>query len=167
MATEDVLSGVLTNRDATPVTFSRGALAGGVVHRATGTVEAAVADVGSTYRMCQIPSNAVNPRVFLSNDAISTAGAVNIGIYDTTLNGSAVVDADHFASAVVCTSAQKNTEVTHESAVFGIEDVEKPLWEALGLAEDPKKDYDVVITTSTAFQGAGTLSLVVEYTTNQ
>ncbi|MCB1631034.1 MAG: hypothetical protein KDI23_04335 [Pseudomonadales bacterium] len=167
MATEDVLSGYITNRDAVPITHTTGAQAGGTIKRAGGTVEAAVADVGSTYRMCSIPSNAMFPRVFLSNDAIATAGAVNIGIYQTTANGSAVVDADHFASAVACTSAQKNLEATHESGVYGVEDIEKPLWEALGLSEDPKCDYDVVLTTSTAFQGAGTLSLVVEYTTNQ
>jgi hypothetical protein len=38
--------------------------------------------------------------------------------------------------------------------VFGIEDVEKPLWEALGLTADPVRDYDIALTL-TAANGAG------------
>jgi hypothetical protein len=49
--------------------------------------------------------------------------------------------------------------------VYGANDIEKPLWEALGLTSDPGVDYDVAITLTTA-QGVGTadMALRVGYT---
>jgi hypothetical protein len=129
-----------------------------------GIAEAGAADdIGSKYYMCSLPSNARVMQVLLSCDSVGTTGTADIGIYQTTKNGSAVVDADHFASAQALTTALKNSDVTFESGVYGVEDIEKPLWEALGLSADPKIDYDVVLTLTQATVGGGTLSLQVIY----
>lgn len=155
MAVENLKSSVITNADATPVVLNNARLAGAPVREAIGTKQAsASASIGSTYRLARIPSNARISEVILSCDAFDTTGAADVGIYQTADNGGAVVDADFFASAVVLTTALPNTAVTHESGVFGIEDVEKPLWEALGLTADPQRDYDVALTL-TAANGAG------------
>lgn len=164
MAVENLKATAITNADATPVVFSNASLAKGRVQNAVGTLEAAnAASVGSTYRLARVPSNARVSQVLLSNDAFTTTGAGDVGLYKT--NGGAVVDADFFASAVALTAAQSNVDVTHESGVFGIEDAEQMLWQALGLTADPQIEYDVAITLTTA-NGAGgphTVTLKVEY----
>jgi hypothetical protein len=164
MAVETVKSTQITNRDASPRAKNNARLTKMALHSSCGTAEAAAAaSVGSKYIMAQVPSNARISKVLLSCDAAGATGTADIGIYQTTDNGGAVVDADHFASAAVITSALKKSDVTHESGVYGVEDIEKPLWEALGLSADPQRDYDVVITLTAIHADGGTLSLEVEY----
>lgn len=153
MAVENLKSTPITNADATPIVFNDACVAGGVERSWVGTKQvSASASIGSTYRLVRIPSNLRVSQVILACDAFDTTGAGDVGLYDT--NGGAVVDAGFFASAVVMTSILTGTDVTHESTVFGVEDAEKPLWEALGLTADPMKEYDVAITL-TAANGAG------------
>lgn len=163
MATENVKSGYITNRDATPSTASNGQ--GGTVRRVWGTVEAnASGDAGSTYRMCAIPSNARAIRVVLACDDLGTTATLDVGLYQTTANGAAVVDADFFASAINANSAAvAETMVSHESGVYNIDDIEKPLWEALGLSADSTRDYDVVVTSAGDIDSSGTISVLVDY----
>lgn len=163
MATENVLSGSITNRDATPAVLNNGQ--GAVVRRVYGTAEAAAAgDAGSTYRLCSIPSNARAIRVVLACDDLGTTATLDVGLYQTTENGSAVVNAAFFASAVNAnTAAVAETMVSHESGVYNIDAIEKPLWQALGLSADSKRDYDVVVTSAGDIDAAGTITLVVDY----
>lgn len=162
MAAENLKSGSITNRDATPSVFNTGQ--GGVVRKVWGTLEGAGGDAGSTYRFCSIPSNARAIRAWLATDDLSGAGAtLDLGLYQTTANGGAVVDADFFASAVdVATAAVAFTEVTWERAATRISDMEKPLWEQLGLSADSQRDYDVTGVSGTAAV-TGTMTVVVEY----
>jgi hypothetical protein len=165
MATEALKSTPITNRDAVPSVFNDAGVDGGLLRQAVATLEHTAKDLGSTFRMVRIPSNATGIAVVLSSDDQGTTGDIDIGIYQTTANGGAVVDADFFASAYdVNAAAIAQVEVQHESAVYGLEDIEKPLWEALGLSADTNRDYDIVITSTEALQAAGTLSLRVTYT---
>lgn len=121
-------------------------------------------DTGNVLRFVKVRSNAVVRQVNLYCDAVSTSGAMDVGVYRTADDGGAVVDADFFASAQVVTAALiVGTNIAHESAVYGIEDLDKPLWEALGLTEDPSVWYDVAGTITTDMGGAGTLGLEVLY----
>jgi len=166
MAVEALKSAAITNADATPLVLTNARIMAGAMREAVGTKQAsASASIGSTYALCRVPSNARISQVIASCDAFDTTGAADIGIYQTADNGGAVVDADFFASALLLTTALPNTVCTHESGVFGIEDVEKPLWEALGLSADSMRDYDVVMTL-TAANGAGAtpdVTLRVQY----
>ena len=47
--------------------------------------------------------------------------------------------------------------------MYGLEDVEKPLWEALGLTADPRKLYDIAMTLTAAAAATGDISLKVRY----
>lgn len=166
MAVETLSSSAITNADATPIVFNNSRIARAPLHEAIGTKQAsASASIASTYRLARVPSNARVSQVILSCDAFDTTGAADVGIYQTAQNGGAVVDADFFASGVVLTTALPNTAVTHESGVFGVEDVEKPLWEALGLSADPMRDYDVALTLTAANGAAATpdVTLRVQY----
>lgn len=165
MATENVKSAAITNRDATPPVLTTGQ--GGFVRRVWGTAEAAAAgDAGSTYRLCEIPSNARAIRVVLTTDDLGTTATLDVGLYQNTANGGAVVDADFFASAIDAnTAAVAETMVTHEanSTGYNRDDIEKPLWEALGLSSDPGRTYDVVVTSAGDIDAAGTITLIVDY----
>lgn len=164
MATVSISSGFITNRDASPRVLSNSALGKGAMQEVIGTLETTAADnVGSIYKIASIPSNARVSQVLLYCDSLGTAGAADIGIYQTTENGGAVVDADFFASAQALTSALNGTDVTHESGVYGLEDIEKPLWNALGLSADSRRDYDISLTVTTTTVSAGTISVKVRY----
>lgn len=157
-------SSAITNRDADPKVINNPEVAKGVLKEAIGFLESETTDTnGDILLMCTVPSNARISQVLLSCDDSGTTGAYDVGLYKTTAEGSAVVDADFFASAQVATTALVNSDVTHESAVFGIEDIEKPLWEALGLSADPQIQYDVALTQTAAPEADATVALKVRY----
>jgi len=167
MAVVNTKSTAITNADTGVLTNATAA--GGILRSAVGTVEVANGDsIGSTFRLARVPSNARVSRIFHNCDAITSAAA-DIGLYRTAADGGAVVDADFFASAASIASALvNNTDVTHEAAGSGnqfgeIANVEKPLWQALGLSADPGVMYDVVWTLTAAATAAGTLSGEVQY----
>lgn len=170
MAVVTTKSLAVTNSDALPQTLSPQRIDGGRLRERVGFVEATATDsIGSVYRLMRINSVDRVSRLLLSCDAITTA-AGNIGLYDVTaVNAGAVVDADFFASAQDLSAALVNVDVTHEAdaadagAGFGLADIEKPLWQALGLAADPGKQYDVAVTLTAAATGAGTVSLKLQY----
>jgi hypothetical protein len=161
MAAENLKSGVITNRDATPAVLTTANP--GRVFRSYGKVEAAGGDAGSTYRFCTVPSNAKLVRAFYSCDDLGTGATINVGLYQTTANGGAVADQDFFASALdVSTSAVAITEITFERGATLIDELEKPLWERLGLSTDSQRDYDVTAVSASAAI-TGTCVVWVEY----
>lgn len=158
MAVQHLDSVSITDMVATPRIPVNGRVQGGTMKIACGTVTPAADDTSaSTYRFCRIPSNAVVHQVLLSCAVATTAGAINIGVWQTDGNGDAVVDADLFASAkALITTANTNTDVTFESGVYTYAFADGPLWEALGLSADSQRDYDVVAQVSTTFNGGPT-----------
>lgn len=162
MAAENLKSGSITNRDATPAVLTNAL--NSTVRRVVGVIEAAGGDAGSTYRFGEIPSNARAIRVWFASDDLSGAGAtMDLGIYQNVANGGAVVDADFFASAIdVATAAVALTEVTYERAATRIADSEKPLWEQLGLSADTTRTYDIVGVSGTA-AATGTMLVIAEF----
>jgi hypothetical protein len=143
MAAENLKSGYITNRDATPAVLTTGNP--GQVFRSYGKVEAAGGDAGSTYRFCSIPSNAKMVRCWFSSDDLSAAGAtMNLGLYQTTANGGAVVDADFFASAIDVATAARNCTGSQQIPYIyddriNHEDVVKALLKVYEMGRDKRK----------------------------
>lgn len=166
MAVTNRSSQAITNATSTPVVLSDPALNAGYL-RERSAVVASAADDSSTsiFRFVRVPSNARISQVLLSAADATTAGAINIGVYQTSENGGAVVDADLFASAVdLASGPYNNSEVTFESGEYTYTESEKPLWEVLGLTVDPQRDYDIAATISTTFNGGPTsIRLAVRY----
>jgi hypothetical protein len=164
MAVVNTKSSSITNRDATPAVASNSRLTKANVMEGLGVVAVANGDsIASTLRCTSIPSNARISQVLLSCTAI-TSGAGDIGLYQTADNGGAVVDADFFGSAVSIATALSNSDVTRESGIVTVANMELPVWQALGLTADPVRDYDVVITLTAATTAAGAAALTVRYT---
>lgn len=158
-------SGAITNRDSSPKVTNNANVAKGVLKEAVGTLETVNGDsIGSTYILGSIPSNARVSQVLMYCDDIGTTTIADFGLYRTTEDGSAVVDADFFGSAVSLKDGAVNgSDITHESDIYGIDDIEKPLWQALGLSADPQVVYDVVATLTAAADAAATLMVKVRY----
>jgi hypothetical protein len=153
-------SSAITNATATPPVPNNTGLEGGVIKRRQGFAVIANGDsVGSTYRICRVRSSEFADKIRLDCPDIGTTTAADIGLYDTAANGSAVVDADFFASAVVLNAgALSNSDVTFESAAAGgsIANAEKRIWECLGLSADPHKEYEIALTLTGAADASGT-----------
>lgn len=162
MAVVNTKSSAVTNGDASPRVLNSARVASGAVREHVGTIEAANGDsIGSTFRFARIRSSDRVTSVQVYCDAV-TSGAMDVGIYRTAADGGAVVDADLFASAQsIATAITTGTDITHESGVYGVEDIEQPVWQALGLTSDPGVLYDVVGTLTAATTAAGTVSLKV------
>lgn len=166
MAVTNRNSNVIANAVATPKVLNQPAIGGpSVLKEAAGLVTPAADDSAtSVFRFCRVPSNARISQVLISNLAASSAGNVDVGIYQTADNGSAVVDADFFASAVALTAAKENSDLTQESGEMTVTESMQPLWQALGLSADSQREYDVAATITTTFNGGPTaISLKVRY----
>lgn len=167
MAVVTTKSTQITNRDSTPAVFNNGRTTKSELTHARAVVAIANGDSAtSKYLAVSVPSNAVIVAVRLSAPDIGTTTAADVGLYQTTANGSAVVDADFFASAVSLNGGAINkSDVTFESGVgYLIANGEKPLWEALALTADSARDYDVVLTLTGAADAAGSVLVEVDYT---
>ena len=164
MAVVNVKSAALTNRDATPRVPNLGAIDRAQMFAARGLATITSGDsAASVYRLCTIPSDAIVLAVWKSHPDIGTTTTADIGLYKTTRDGSAVVDADAFTAATVLNAGAVNkTDVGHGN-LMTVANFEKRVWELLGLTADPFIDYDVCATLVGAADGTGALALEVEY----
>lgn len=148
----------ITNAEATPkvLTDANRSVGRAFVAKSAATVAAAQAQ-SDIIRIVRVPSNARIDAVFLSTGDATTGGAIDIGIYQTTENGGAVVDADLFASALALTGGPFNrSDQTWESGEYTHAESAKPLWEVLGLSADSNREYDVAATVTTVGNGMDT-----------
>lgn len=163
-------SSAITGMDSTPIVIANARVARGERKEARGTLEITTSEgVGSVQRYVRVPSNAMISQVLLACDAGGATGTTDVGVYRTTADGGAVVDADFFASAQAITAALPWTDITHEAdpadagAGYGKADIEKPLWQALGLTADPMISYDIAATITQAVAATATVNLLVKW----
>lgn len=158
-----VKSTPLTNADSTPVTINKANVARARILHSRGVCTSANGDsIASVYRFCRIKSNDLVKSVILDNATWGAACTMDIGLYKTAYDGGAVVDADFFASAVDMNTANRALDVTRESGVITVANMEKRVWELLNLAADPQIEYDVAGTLVAAAAAAGAACVQVE-----
>lgn len=160
LATEAVKSMIITNADAVPQVINSAQLASGRERSMRGAVTVTTTkDIGSTYRFFRIKSNDLVKELILDNATAGSGCTADIGLYKTAGDGGAVVDADFFASALDIATANRALDVTRESGVITVANMEKPVWELLGLSADPQLEYDVVMTLTAASAATGAVCL--------
>ncbi len=168
MATANTKATGISNADNSfPSISNSNYLVKGPMYCAAGTVEIAVADSSaSVYRFCRVPSGARIHGMRLFSDAISGATSATVGLYDkqdSSGGQGAAVSASLFGSAIDLSVAQTEPyDVIFNN--LGIENVEKRIWELLGLSADPMKLYDICVVGTTLSSSAGTVSMQIEYT---
>lgn len=166
MATVNTLTDIVTNLDATPKVMNGLHLMGGVLREQVGTVEIAAADSdNSVYRVGRVHSSWRVSEIKRFNDAITSGSDYNVGLHAIAEDGGAAVDDNLFADAVSLASASA-VGVNDVFEALGVENIEKRVWEALGLSSDPGLWYDVTYTGISVGSGAGTLSAQVRYVAN-
>lgn len=159
-------SSTIANNVAIPRVINSPGLGLGRLFRVNGVVATAADDSGTSVgRYCRVPSNATNISVQLSCADATTAGAINVGLFQTAENGGAVVDADLFASAFALTNGPYDHQsLTFESGEYTLAESLLPLWQVLGLPSDPCIEYDIAQEISTTFNGGPTaMKLTVTY----
>jgi hypothetical protein len=158
MVTETLYSTPITNRDASPRVPNSSFNDGAPVIEKIGSVTITTGKtVGSIYVLLSVPANCRLSRLVLNTPALSASTAFDIGAYKTTADGAAVIDADFFASAVACTTANVQLDVTNESGTYTDDKMEQPLWQALGLSAAPASGMIDIALTNTATNAAGGL----------
>lgn len=169
MAVVTTKSTALQTADAAPPTPNQVPLrlANGRLRESVGVVAVANGDsIASQLRLARVNSSDRIAALLLSCTAITSAAA-DIGVYDIpTINGGAVVDVDLFATAQSLASALANTDVLRESTTITVADLEKPLWQLLGLSSDPYKQFDIVATLTAAATAGGTVALRAQFVSN-
>lgn len=160
-----VKSSLITNRDAVPSVLKSRILQGAPILHARGVVAIANGDsVASKYLLFSLPSNAVPISLRVTCPDIGTTTVSDVGLYKTTRDGSAVVDADFFASALSLSGgALTKSEALFESGVVTVANSEKMIWEHLALTADPQIPYDVVLTLTGAADAAGSVLVECDY----
>ncbi|MDR1276572.1 MAG: hypothetical protein LBL72_09375 [Candidatus Accumulibacter sp.] len=145
--------------DAKPGVAVPTRVGGGRLYESVGVVAVESGDAaGSVYRLVRVASSARVSQVLLYNDAI-TGAAANIGVYEVEgVDGGTAVGETLFASAKSLATANSGIDTAIAPSA-----VEKPLWEALGLSEDPGRNYDIAVTLSAAATAAGSVALKVRY----
>lgn len=165
MAVVTVKSSSITNRDATPKVLSNARQTRANEQHARDVVAIANGDSAtSKYLVAQIPSNAVVSSVKESAPDIGTTTTFDVGLYRTTLDGGAVVDADFFKAAVVVNAGATSKVEVSQGNIITPANALQPLWQLLGLTADPNILYDIVLTLVGAADGAGSVLIEVDYT---
>ena len=156
MAVVTTKSTSITNAEANVAV--NGFLNGAGIRSATEIVAAVSGDsIASIYRMVRVPSNARMTALSLFTTAITTC-AGDVGLYRTTGDGGAVVDADFFTAAQTLAAASAGINVIGGN-ILAPASRNKRLWAALGLTADPGIYYDIAITLTAAAGSAGTVGV--------
>lgn len=164
MAVVTVKSAAITNRDATPRVFANAGIAHGREEHGLGVVAIANGDsIASKYLALSVPSNAVVNSLRVSSPDIGTTTAADVGLYRSTADGSAVVDADFFKAALSLSGGAITKSENLNGNIITVANMEKRLWEHLGLAADPGVLYDIVLTLTAAADAAGSVAVEVDY----
>lgn len=164
MAVVTTKSTQITNRDASPRVLSNSILARASTQHARDVCAIANGDsVGSKYIFFSLPSNAIVISVRESAPDIGTTTAADVGLYRTTADGGAVVDADFFKAATVLNAGAISKSEVVAGNVATVANGAKRIWELLGLSADPKIMYDVVLTLTGAADAAGSVLLEVDF----
>ena len=171
MAASNILSTVITAADAVPVgaPISK-AISKGEVFRQVGFCAMTSGDeAASVYRFARVPSNAVITSIkrFHSATYAGVSNVYDIGVYQTSGNGGAVVDRRQFASGVemsgVAASATGLESRFAYAAEAPLSGIESELWEVLGSGSDTGREYDLAMTISGAMASTAATCPVVMF----
>jgi len=164
MAVVSTKSTQIANRDATPKVISNSFLTKALMNVASGVVGAVSGDsIASKYFFTSVPSSAKMVSLALSHPDIGTTGLMDVGLYQTTEAGGAVVDADFFKAAYSLSGGAATKSEQLFGNVVTVANAEKRLWEHLGLTSDPGVMYDIVGTLTAAQDASGAVLVEASY----
>ncbi len=171
MAVVNVKSVTVTNYEAQPRVLSSGYFAGANDIVANGIVTTGATDsANSTYRVGFIPSGARIEDIQVQNDANTAGTSYQLGVYYQTVDGGAVPvagAAQIFANAVTFATARNVWTSIYNPSILAAgglpANTNLRVWELLGLAADPFKEYHLVWTAVTPGTAGGNIATQYTY----
>lgn len=161
MAVETKKSTIITGAESTPRDVSGAHINGGrLVEKIGYFTNAAADDDNSTFQLCRVPSNARISDIQAKTAGVTGMTDVNIGFYQTSENGGAIVGSGNQIGDAIDFSSALDWANISEVAVT---DLEKRVYELLSLTEDPGIDYDLVLTVITQGSGTNPVAVRVRY----
>ena len=170
MAVDHVKSTGITNMDTLNPrvrnTAGKDGSAGQVAMVVSGHATAvASSSADATYQLLRVPASAKIKSLAFASEA-QAAGKFDIGVYYATdgtckagassLLAAAALDQDLFATVIDCAAKVDWTEIMFEAGTFTFDEMDKPLWEVVGLTADPGGNFDIVATVKTTAVTTGT-----------
>lgn len=155
------LSDVITDRDASPVVRSNAAEVGGYMREVVAIISPAADEATtSNFVICAVPSNARVSQISVSHAEAATTGQGDIGVM-RLVDGAYVFtggDANLFTTAYDFDDAGVATDawVDVELDILTLALATTPLWECLGLSEDPAEDLYLSLDITEIFAGGPT-----------
>jgi len=163
MTTEVIKSTAVSNADATPRVPNESFEDAGIVRASTGFVTVTSGKTtGSIYPIVRVPTNCRVISVRITNAAGSASSAFDVGVYAP--NGGAAVSAALFGSAIACTNANVDLDITGESTTYTNAQRLKRLWDAAGASSDPGGSYDICLTSTATNAASFAVGLEVLWT---
>lgn len=179
MSSFNIKSRVLANRDATGVKglISPNEGSPGILREVVGSdrTRADIVDAGTQIRLCSVPSSARVSDLFYARETLGTS-ALDIAVWyptDIPQGGENVPAVSN--EAVLISSSAFVTNITGTDAGIDwtsgmglataptLQARTQPLWQALGLSEDPGIDLDLGFTVRTATAEQGYVGMRVRY----
>lgn len=178
MAVVNLKSTLITNRDATPKVLTDASISGGDLRQAYGWVFTGSADsAASTYRLCQVPSNARLTSLSMINGALGSGCLLDVAVWYPTnvpiggasfipaASSATLVSSSSFTTAIVgnTTNTTPSELVVTTNTRQGPNYQEMPLWQMLNLTADPEIFLDIGFSVNIAVATAGYLGLKATY----
>lgn len=166
MAVVNVKSVIVSNYDAQPRILTSGFIAGSNDTIFTGIVTCGATDsANSVYRIGYIHSGTLVSDIYIQNDANTGGTSYKFGVALSTFDGGGlpVAGSDSIFATVVTMAAARNvwTAILNPSilAAGGLPaNNNLRVWELLGLAADPFKEYHLIMTAVTPGTGGGVVA---------
>lgn len=115
----------------------------------------------STYRLGRVNSSDLVTSLKLFNVAQAGFTSASIGLYQTAMNGGAVVAVACYALNISLASASTiGTELAF--AVRTLDKSQQKVWADAGLTADPLRQYDIVLTANTIAAVGGLIMIQTE-----
>lgn len=172
MSVTNLKSNQITNRDATPKVLTDAGIGAGSLNHSMDWIYSTGADsAGSTWRLCQVPSEAFLINIEYENQSLGSGTVVDIAAWYPTnfQSGGAAFLAQSLTTTLISSNAfQSQISIGTANANFtsgftntaggswsGINYLTQPLWVVLGLSADPECDIDIGFTVRLAVSAAG------------
>lgn len=178
MAVANLTSTLIANRDAVPKVQTDSFIAQGILTEGYGYVFTGAADsAASTYKLCQVPSNARLSSLSLINTTLGNSSVIDTAVWypsvvpqgggaflAASLNGS-MIGSSVFRSGMLGDTANTTPLdlVLTTNSRQGPNYQEMPLWQMIGLTADPECSLDIGISVRVAVATAGYVGMRARY----
>ncbi len=174
----NLLSTLITNRDATPKVLTDGFIAEGILTGCYGYIFSGASDVAGTgYKLVSVPSNSRLVSLGLTNTTLGNSSVIDIAVWYPTVVptgggaflagslGGTIIGSSNFTTGMLGDTANVTPleMIKTTNTRQGPNYQEMPLWQMLNLTTDPECMLDIGVAVRVAVATAGYVGLRATY----